>query len=356
MVLLFPRSPAKVILPVLDKPNYNGLDWLKFATALLVVANHTGPLHAYHAYADFLLSGVLTRIAVPLFFMSTGFFFFRKLSGDPSKDHSAFLAYIKKITVLYGIAILLYLPLNVYKGYFSESFTPLALLKDLIFNGTFYHLWYLPALIIGLGLTYAMYRKMSLPKLLMIGVCLYSIGLLGDSYYGLTVRAAGLHQLYESMFLVFDYTRNGIFYAPIYIMLGAYAAKRPAPAIKPKGNASLFFLGLVLMLAEGILLKAAEYPRHDSMYVFALPAAYFLFQWALSWNASSGKAFREWRVWIYILHPIAIVLVRGAAEAAKLETLFIANSVMHFVTVCLVSVVMAAAAVRLSVIKFKFRP
>lgn len=356
MVLSFPRSLRKVVLLLNAKPNYSGLDWLKFAAALLVIANHTGPLHAYYAYADFLLSGVLTRIAVPIFFMSSGFFFFRKLTGDPAEDQRALWGYFKKIAFLYGIAILLYLPLNVYKGYFSDSFTFIGFLKDLIFNGAFYHLWYLPALIIGLYLTYILYVKISLPKLLVICCLLFGIGLLGDSYYGLTVRAAGFHQLYDTMFLVFDYTRNGILYAPIFIVLGAWAAKHPKPEKKPIVNAGWFFLFLGFMLAEGMILKAAEFPRHDSMYVFALPAAYFLFQWALGWKGRSGNAFREWRVWIYILHPIAIVLVRGGAEAVKLESLFITNSLIHFVTVCLVSIAMAAAAVRLSVIKFRFRP
>lgn len=57
----------------MSKPNYDGLDWLKFVAALLVVANHTGPLLSYSAAADFLLSNLLTRIAVPVFFMTTGF-------------------------------------------------------------------------------------------------------------------------------------------------------------------------------------------------------------------------------------------------------------------------------------------
>jgi len=338
------------------KPNYSGLDWLKFIAALFVVANHTSPLLSYNEYTDFLFSGIISRLAVPIFFMSTGFFFFRKLTGDKVEDQKALFRYIKKIGILYMIAILLYIPLNVYKGDFSDHFTIVSFLRDVAFDGTFYHLWYLPALIIGLVITYYLYHKIQLTTLLVLGCMLYAVGLLGDSYYGFTENIAFLKQCYEWMFHIFDYTRNGLFYAPIYLILGIWAAKKPQPDRRPIAYASLFLLSLALMIAEASILKVIQFPRHDSMYVFAWPATYFLFQWALSWRGRSGKAFREWRVWIYILHPIAIVFVRGAAEIVNMEALFITNSLIHFVAVCLTSIVMAAAAVRVSVIKFKLRP
>ncbi|MBM7566853.1 acyltransferase [Paenibacillus sacheonensis] len=340
----------------MSKPNFGGLDWIKFIAAVLVVANHTGPLLTYSGTADFLISNLLTRIAVPVFFMTAGFLFFRKLTDDPRKNRQALRGYMLKTGKLYAIAILLYIPLNIYTGYFSDSFTPYSLFKDIVFDGTFYHLWYLPALLLGLPITVLLYRKLSLKGMLAAAGCLYVAGLLGDSYYGLIQGSNGIVHAYDGMFTVFDFTRNGLFYAPVYLALGALAAKGKPPARTPFANAVLFAGSLGLMFAEGSLLHAAGMPRHDSMYVFALPATYFLFHWAMQWKVRSGKTFREWRVWIYILHPIAIVLVRGAAEATNLEGLFIANSLFHFAAVCLLSVGMAAAAVWLIAISRKFRP
>ncbi len=51
-----------------DKKMYSGLDWLKIIAALLVVANHTGPFSTYSKEADFFFSGMLSRVAVPIFF------------------------------------------------------------------------------------------------------------------------------------------------------------------------------------------------------------------------------------------------------------------------------------------------
>ncbi|MFD2613973.1 acyltransferase [Paenibacillus gansuensis] len=339
----------------MSRPNYGGLDWLKFAAALMVVANHTSPLLSYSATADFLVSNLLSRIAVPVFFMTAGFLFFRKLTGNSLTDRIALRSYMLKILKLYAIAVLVYIPLNVYTGYFSDPFTIYTLLKDIVFDGTFYHLWYLPASIIGFFIIYSMYRKLSMNATLAWAGLLYIMGLLGDSYYGIMQNSNGLVHIYEGMFNVFDYTRNGLFYAPIYLAVGAWAAKQPISVRTPFANAALFAVSLVLMYVEGILLHSEDIPRHDSMYIFTLPATYFLFQWSLQWKLKANKTFREWRVWVYILHPLAIVLVRGAAEVTKLEQLFITNSLIHFIAVCVVSIGMAAITVWLMTVSRKFR-
>ncbi|MGO4111567.1 acyltransferase family protein [Paenibacillus sp. YAF4_2] len=340
----------------MSKPNYSGLDWIKFGAALMVVANHTSPLLSYSAAADFLISNLFTRIAVPIFFMTAGFLFFRKMTGDLLTDRSALRGYMLKTLKLYITAILIYLPLNMYTGNFSGSFTAYSLIKDIVFDGTFYHLWYLPALILGLFITFYMYQKMKMKAMLASASLLYILGLLGDSYYGIMQSSSGIVHVYEGLFTVFDYTRNGLFYAPIYLAIGAWAAKSQLPEPKPFVHAALFAVSLGLMFVEGTLLHSAGVPRHDSMYIFALPATYFLFRWSLQWKVQSNKTFREWRVWVYILHPLAIVLVRGAAKVTHSEQLFISNSLLYFASVCLVSIGMAATTVWLMGISRKIQP
>ena len=45
-----------------------------------------------------------------------------------------------------------------------------------------------------------------------------SIGVFGDSYYGLIENVPLLRSLYTGIFYISSYTRNGIFFAPIYIV------------------------------------------------------------------------------------------------------------------------------------------
>ena len=54
--------------------NLGGIDFFKFIAALVVVAIHTSPLSSFSVDADFILTRVLARIAVPFFLMVTGYF------------------------------------------------------------------------------------------------------------------------------------------------------------------------------------------------------------------------------------------------------------------------------------------
>ena len=87
-----------------NPPRYGGLD-----AALLVVAIHTSPLTTYSPDGDFLLTRSLARVAVPFFFMVTGQFVLGKvLQGR--RPFSALWRQVKKILLLYLVAVVLYLP------------------------------------------------------------------------------------------------------------------------------------------------------------------------------------------------------------------------------------------------------
>ena len=55
---------------------YTGIDAFRMVAALLVVAIHTAPLGDVNPTADFILTRVIARVAVPFFFMTSGFFLF----------------------------------------------------------------------------------------------------------------------------------------------------------------------------------------------------------------------------------------------------------------------------------------
>ena len=119
-----------------------GFDRFRVPAALLVIAIHTGPLLSLNGEANYLLTDILARIAVPFFFSVSGWFLVPRLLRE---GRAALIPFVKKLLLLYGAAVLLYLPLNLYNHTLEES--GFALLRDVLFNGTFYHLWYFPALV-----------------------------------------------------------------------------------------------------------------------------------------------------------------------------------------------------------------
>ena len=57
-----------------DKKSYTGIDGFRFLAAFFIIAIHTSPLSSFSETGDFVLTRVFARVAVPFFFMTSGFF------------------------------------------------------------------------------------------------------------------------------------------------------------------------------------------------------------------------------------------------------------------------------------------
>lgn len=321
-----------------DKTVYTGLDGFRLIAALLVVAIHTSPLAVVNGTADFMLTRIVARVAVPFFFMASGFFLFSQ-----GADAKRLYVFLRKTAVLYAIAMLLYLPLNLYNVSALRWASLPDLLRSVFVDGTFYHLWYLPAAMLGAAIAWALLRSVKQKGALIISLILYAIGLFGDSYYGFADKIPALKAFYQTVFAFFGHTRNGLFFAPIFFVLGARITKSSRC---PDRRSALTGLGLslALMAAEGLLLRGAGVQRRDSMYVMLLPCMIFLFQSLLVWKGRAAERLRSLSAAVYILHPMMIVCVLGISDLTRLRWLLVDNSLIFFMAVAACSL---AAAVLL---------
>ena len=150
----------KLLAMAQSKPNISFLAYAQLATltpaaggfwaALLVGAIHTAPLSDLSPTAYFILTRVVARVAVPFFFMTSGFFLF----GRCTDRRTALAAFLKKTALIYLIAIVLYLPINLSNGYFSGPNLLPRIIRDVLLDGTLYHLWYLPASMVAVSYTH----------------------------------------------------------------------------------------------------------------------------------------------------------------------------------------------------------
>lgn len=367
--------------------NYGRLDQFRLIAAFLVIAIHTSPLTTFSADADFFFTRVLARVAVPFFFMVTGHFTLSTLFTSDNTEHAcpphlqrasagrAVKRCLLKLCLLYGTAILLYLPLGIYAGHYREV-SIAEVMRMLIFDGTFYHLWYFPACILGVLIVSLLSHFCSLRIAMVISSLLYMTGLLGDSYFGLAAKIPFLNGAYEAMFHLFSYTRNGLFLAPLFLLLGILAGKLSSSSesrqekrtgetesvalrhqrskgllSRPLPCAIFLSVSFGTMTAEAFLLHLFSLQRHDSMYIFLVPVMFFLYRLLLSLpGTTSQKGLRTAAMWIYILHPAFIVVVRGAAKPLHLTAVLVDNSLIHYLTVSLLS---AAAGIFLALAREK---
>ena len=300
------------------------LDRFRLVAAALVVAIHTGPLASFAPAWDLWLTRGLARVAVPFFFMVTGYF---QAKNGWQGTARAF----RRVLALYAAAVVLYLPLNLYAG-------TLPGWRALLFTGTFYHLWYFPAVLLGLWVARGL-AALGTPAALTLAGALYLAGLGGDSYYGLTAALPPLRRFIDGVLAVFGYTRNGLFFAPLFLLLGAALARR-TPGCRACGALTLG--GLAALSAECLVLHTLGWPRHDSMYL-ALPFVMVgLFGLLLAANAGQDKPARRASMFVYLLHPWVIVAVRGAAKLLHARALLVDNSLVHYVLVLAGSLALAA--------------
>ena len=90
--------------------NYIGIDIFRVIAAIFIIAIHTSPFCSYNAWADFILTRVIARIAVPFFFMTSGFFLISRYQYSTKK----LKIFVKKTASIYSVAIVLYIPINIY--------------------------------------------------------------------------------------------------------------------------------------------------------------------------------------------------------------------------------------------------
>jgi len=313
--------------------NLGALDIFRLAAAVLVIAIHTSPLESVSPDGDFFLTRILARVAVPFFFMVTGYF------ADFS-DFSKLRKPLFKTGALYLFSIALYIPFSIYAGYF-KNFSFGSALKMLVFDGTFYHLWYFPAVLVGLLIVYLL-KRLPTRRAVIIALILYAFGLIGDSYYGLGARAIPIRIIYKVLFNFFSYSRNGIFFAPVFLLLGNLqrGAKRDGILEDICG----FAVSFALMLAEGILLKGLQIPRHDSMYIFLLPASVFLFRILLLIKTEPKPLLRRASAWVYVVHPVVIIMLHAFAKAIHKQNFFERHSLLNFVLTAVISIGIGFAA------------
>lgn len=145
------------------KVNYPNLDLMKFFLALLVVEIHTRPLKCFY-FAETLIEGI-DVLAVPLFFLASGFLCFRDLNYASfgvviSAGTERVRNTIIKLLRLYLIWTLLYLPLTIFgnvllgKNLLHGS---LSFIRGTLFVGENYYswpLWYLLASIVCFTLVF----------------------------------------------------------------------------------------------------------------------------------------------------------------------------------------------------------
>ena len=288
------------------KKQYDCVDATKLLLSLFIVAIH----------ADLFGSALFPtlRLAVPVFFIFTGFFAFSRIDAAAPADRKKALWRIeKRYLQLYLFWFVVLLPITVYvRKYYAYRFPSLVLVfaKHLLWSSTFPTSWYLMACILGVAAVYLL-SKANQAVTLCIGILTYFLTTCVSKYASLIADNSFLYALYSKLSLVVGNPSSNVFVALIYIVLGRNIAAQKFK-LPPKKHC---FLGFILCYF-GLLLEfacAKNQPwfsyRCDCWFMLAPTALFFVLSiLSLDIKIPHAPVIRSMSTIIYCSHmPIMMV-------------------------------------------------
>lgn len=295
---------------------YAGLDLFKLFFAVCVVAIHTYALEKLPETAGYWITQGIFRLAVPFFFVTSGFLLGKRLYGEREADCFAIAGYIKRLLsplLCIGTANgLLELLLQHMRNQTPIREMAVSFIQHMLFY-PYGAMWYVQACIIGALLMIPFLKKQRLPLALLIGVPLYGWALLCNNYYFLARRLgiSGFADLYMNVFLS---ARNGIFVGFFYLALGIWACKWQYKRRKG-GMGKGWPAGLgIFYLLEIYLLQNSSYLDDRALYwtqaALAPAMVLYISGCHIPITKESALRMRKASIWIYFSHRIFYVIGR----------------------------------------------
>lgn len=312
------------------KKQFAAIDIARYVSALLVVCIHVYPFAGISETFNTYFIQTVCRLAVPFYFVVSGYFFFRKW-GSEEENEEHFRHYEWRITKLYLIWSVIYVPYVIW-NYASQGFSFLniiAYVRDFFMAGSYYHLWFLPALIFGMLIVYTAYTKKGLGFTLKLSLVLYLMGYLINVYAPLWEKLPYVSVLYGFFTKTMVTARNGFFFGPMYLSLGLLLAR--TRRLRPQVSFSLFGVSFVLLALEVTLyIRLGIMYDLSCMFLMLVPATYFLVNGLLAVKMPYRQQYKIMRYDSLLIYTSHILFVR---------ILFIlfpdANLVVYFVTLAL---------------------
>lgn len=254
-----------------NKKGYELLDIFKFIFCIMIIVIHTHLLDAdVPVGISWYITHLLLRLAVPFFFIVSGFLYGKKIL---SKDANIGLI-TKKYIIRLLIPCIFWLIIGFIPELIKRDWNFLLTIKELYKNILFYPygaLWYVYALIVAVPILSLFYRKGKYILPIIIGFILYGFALLGNSYYFVACKIPILKEIVDGYIDFFLCTRNGIFVGILFVSLGVYIAK----VIKTKNINMRFviisFIIFYLMLVFEVYFIRYRIYTDDHSLFFSLP-------------------------------------------------------------------------------------
>ena len=277
------------------------------------------------------------RLAVPLFFITSSYFFFKKQSMLlPEQKMEHLKKYVKRNVMLYLFWFIAILPYTLHlRNYFSAGVWMgiVRIVKALLFSSTFPASWFLQALTVAVVTVFFCSKKVNNTLLLCIAGIIYSITVIRSSYWSefqsipLLLRVS---QFYEMIFSEPMFNASSAF---IWIVLGKCFAEQ---SFKMRTSSAVWgtVVSCALLYVEWRLVKQLNETYNNDCYFFLMPTAFFIFAIVKNIHIPVRKMttfMAKSSVIIYTTHMPIIAMLRAAS---KRLFGFENNLIVYLTTLC----------------------
>lgn len=298
----------------MDTKQYQGIDLLRFILANLVIVLHCAPLAAYTYYGNLFFSNGIARMAVPLFFCISGYFFFSKIDKK-TLPLEMLWKYEKRNFGLYVVWTIIYMPLII-QNFMTEKYENTTFIMKLaifvrrfLFIGSWTPLWFFIGTCVAVALVYVLLKlKFSPNAILAISLIIYlSVGCLSNVYSMLGEMLVNkyhwLSTLSQIYLLIFGDTKNGFVFGFFFVAMGMKLAFSEKKDFSMKRNLICFMVSIGLLLVEVWLMSRFD-PRDYNMMITLVPCTYFTFKLFLNIHLKERTLYKYLRQLSVLMYGI----------------------------------------------------
>ena len=325
------------------KKEYIAVDFAKFVAALFVVAIHIPPFKDVAPGFSYEFQQVFCRMAVPFFFLCTGFFV-----GEKVQSWGKIKSYLLHIIKMYTIWTLFYFYPMLERFWMPEravSQNVLELLQRFFLIGSYIQLWYLQATIVAVVLLFLCTAvcRMRERTVVVFALVIYLVGVLGNSYRhafdGMPAVVTLIRQ-YQSLFFM---TRNGVFFGFPFVTAG-YLIFMHRDKIRQRAYAGMAVVFLTGMFLEERLVNGIFGGASHDMYLLTPAVAISLFLAIVfipmpQSCRQTGKLLRSISTYIFLLHILINFYLKKLLLLVNLKMDY---SLTHYTVITVLSIAAGA--------------
>ncbi len=315
-----------------QRKEYAAVDLFKFICALLVVVIHAKPFENIF-WLDAGI-GLVTRFAVPYFFMSSSYFLFKKLSACESFKEKArvYFTYFLRLIRFYAIWFVIFNLANIAFGYAINL--PLWYLQQFVFTTNGSPLWFMSALIWASLIVFLLSCVLNKYAVLGISCALWLLGYMLSTLLGVTAEWGFISFINQNVTPIIG-TQNGFYFALPYVALAAIMATQTIKK-EHKKNAILAGLFFVLLGVESVVAVMILNAPLTFLWLSALPMTYFIMRLTLTIDIKPSPIFyymRKTSTMIYVVHVLIVKTLIKLFEATRVGAIDTQNLLLLLASV-----------------------